>query len=217
MNKRVVLLVSIVFCIGLLNASAQKIKGALMLGTNLSQVDGDEVYGFNKFGWNVGAAAIVPLNNNFSISIENNFNQKGAYQKSKYSDSVLYNLKLNYVEVPVMIHYNDRDIITVGTGFAWARLLDAKEEEHEGTHAPYTDQVKFNKDDILWKVDLRFRLIKKLKMNFQYSYSLKKIRERVFTPLEGNEFKRKQYNNLMTFRLIYVINESPSLKKSKKK
>ncbi|MEA3505013.1 MAG: outer membrane beta-barrel protein [Bacteroidota bacterium] len=218
MKKKFVLIITLVFCMGVFNVSAQKIKGAIIGGTNLSQVDGDEVFGFRKLGWNVGVAAIVPIGNNFSLSLENSFSQKGAYQKTQYSDSIYsgeYSLKLNYVEIPVMIHYTDRDIITVGTGLAWARLLSADEEENSGATTPYTDQVKFNKNDLLWKFDIRFRLIDKLKMNIQYSYSLKNIRERVFTPPSSNEeWSRKQYNNLITFRLIYVFNEKPSLKKS---
>lgn len=57
---------------------SQKIKGALIFGTNICQVDGDEVYGFHKFGFNTGVSAIIPFGNNnqWDITLETLYNQK---------------------------------------------------------------------------------------------------------------------------------------------
>ncbi|MFA4863775.1 MAG: hypothetical protein WC605_08400, partial [Bacteroidales bacterium] len=41
--------------------SAQRFKGAVMGGMNLSQVDGDEVYGYKRVGGHFGLAAILPI------------------------------------------------------------------------------------------------------------------------------------------------------------
>lgn len=203
-------------------ASAQRIKGALIAGFNLSQVDGDEVYGFRKFGFNVGPSAIIPLTKNWSISIETIFNQKGSYQKAQYSDSIAmdtatnqltsytgaYKLHLNYLEVPVLIHYEDRNSMTVGTGFSWGQLVGAKEWE-QGKRIETTDlSGPYKKNDIDWLFDLRVRIYKKLKLNLRYSYSVAKIRTRSFSYIDGSKtWERKQYNNLISFRLIYIFNE----------
>ena len=40
---------------------AQIVKGELILGGNISQVDGDECYHYRKPGVHVGAGALVPL------------------------------------------------------------------------------------------------------------------------------------------------------------
>ena len=92
---------------------SQSIKGGLIAGFNATQVDGDEVYGFRKYGLNAGACAIVPLWNNFSFTIETLYNQKGSYQRPQYADTLSgeYKLILKYLDVPVLIHYNDKDII----------------------------------------------------------------------------------------------------------
>ncbi len=116
----------------------QRIKGEIIAGMNLSQVDGDEIYGFDKAGLNMGLGAIVPLGKHFAFSIETLFNQKGSYQGKQEEDVVTdslgniiaiwtkeYKLKLDYLEVPVMIHFVDKDILAVGTGFrtdAWLTL-----------------------------------------------------------------------------------------------
>lgn len=218
----------LLFLIAAGNVSAQKIKGAVLAGTNLSQVDGDEVYGFYRPGWNFGLAAMVPLGNNFFLTVENNFNQKGAYQKKQYEqfagDSLVrtgeYDLRLSYVEIPVMLQYNDKDIVTGGLGLAYSRLVDSKEIEHGGLKEPYTEEREFKKDDILGFADIQFRLYRRFYFNFRYSYSFRPIRERHFDPqydTSDDTWNRKQYNNSLTFRIMYRFNENPSRKQSDSK
>ena len=70
--------------------------------------------------------------------MEVTYNQKGARQGQQYYDSLNsgqvvtgeYKLRLNYVEVPVLIQYTDKKFITVGAGFSWGRLVGVQEWEH---------------------------------------------------------------------------------------
>ncbi len=59
-------IVSLVLLFASFQMSAQIIKGEAILGTNLTQVDGDEAYGFHKFGANVGAGVMIPFGKNYS-------------------------------------------------------------------------------------------------------------------------------------------------------
>jgi hypothetical protein len=189
---------------------AQMIKGYVAGGFNLSQVDGDEAYGYNRFGGNIGVAAMIPLGKNFDVSLETSFTQKGAFQKPQYkSDSLngAYELRLNYVEVPVLIHYTDKDFITIGTGFSWGRLVGASEFEHGYQTATTAANGVYSPDDFSVLVDLRMRMADRLKFNFRYQYSVAKIRTREFTNLANQTWIRDQYNNLLTIRLIYMFNE----------
>lgn len=203
---------------------AQRFKGAVMGGMNISQVDGDEVVGYSKVGGHFGVAAILPINK-WDITLETVFNQKGAREKAQYTfwkydsigstlDSTLYTgeylLKLDYVEVPLMVHYTDRERLTVGAGFSYGRLVNAKEVEHGGSIPPYSDTVAFNKND--WNIlfDLQFRIWRQLKGNVRFAYSLAPIRERTYQDIiyeTKDPWTRKQYNHLFTFRLVYVFNE----------
>jgi hypothetical protein len=193
---------------------AQRFLGAVMGGMNISQVDGDEVYGYHRVGGHMGVAAILPINK-WDITLETVFNQKGAYQKQTYVDSVRmfngkYDLRLNYIEVPLMAHYTDRNIITAGAGFSWGRLVSSKEIEHGGWQPPYSDTIPFNKNDFNVLVDVQLRVYKRLKFNVRFAYSLAPIRERTFTDpyvIDSEPWTRKQYNHMFTFRLVYVFNE----------
>jgi hypothetical protein len=196
---------------------AQQFKGAVMGGMNISQVDGDEVYGYKRVGGQFGVAAILPLKD-FDITLETIFNQKGAKEKQQYPDDTIngviytgeYDLRLNYVEVPLLGHYTDKERYTVGLGFSYGRLVSTKEIEQGGGIPPYSDTVAFDKNDWNILVDAQVRIWKQLKFNVRFAYSLVPIRERTYYDIRGKieePWTRKQYNHLLTFRLVYVFNE----------
>jgi hypothetical protein len=189
---------------------AQMIKGYVAGGFNLSQVDGDEVYGYKRIGANIGVAAMIPLGKNFDISLETSFTQKGAFQKPQYNSDSLngaYELRLNYVEVPVLLHYTDKDFISAGLGFSWGRLVGAEELEHGFQTPTRANNGVYSLNDYSVLIDLRMRMSDNLKLNFRYQYSIAAIRTREFTNLANNTWTRDQFNNLITLRLIYMFNE----------
>ncbi|NQV01026.1 MAG: outer membrane beta-barrel protein, partial [Bacteroidia bacterium] len=109
---------------------SQRFLGAVSAGINLSQVDGDEVYGFKKVGFNGGPSIIVPFGKDgkWTVSLELLFSMNGAYQKGG-TDTVApdtnqpasyygYKLNLNYIQIPLMFHFTDKKIIAGGLGFA---------------------------------------------------------------------------------------------------
>jgi hypothetical protein len=227
MNKNLyILLIGVLVLIISPDLFSQRIQGAVMGGFNLTQVDGDEVYGFKKLGANVGLGAVVPFGKNFQFSLETVFSQKGANQKAQYLDSLNadtvytgeYKLALNYLEIPFLVMYNDKDIITAGAGFSYGRLVKVNEYEHgKKVETTSINTGPYNRNDFSILADLRFRVYKKLKVNLRYSYSLAKIRTRDFYDTNGKYYTtRKQYNNVITLRLIYMFNEQPPLADSKK-
>jgi hypothetical protein len=111
---------------------AQIVKGEVFFGGNACQVDGDECYGYRKFGVHAGAGALVPITRFMDVGLEVLFNQKGAYKRDSlnlhlgsYTGS--YNLKLNYVEVPLMIYLTDKDRYSVGIGVSYGRIVGIDE------------------------------------------------------------------------------------------
>ena len=110
---------------------AQIIKGEVFFGGNACQVDGDECYGYKKFGVHAGAGALIPIMNysdvTMDIGLEVLFNQKGAYKrKAIVSNSTYpyaYNLKLNYAEIPLMLYVTDKDRYSLGLGVSYGRVV----------------------------------------------------------------------------------------------
>lgn len=188
--------------------------GAVAAGVNATQVDGDEVYGYHKFGLNLGAAAIVPVVGNWSVSLETVYNEKGSHQRARTKDSLdgSYNLKLNYLEVPLLVQYTDKDFISFGLGGSWGRLVKLSEVKNGypvNTTTLNSGIYKSNDIDLL--VDIKMRIIDRLRFNIRYAYSLSPIATReVIDSKTGRPNIRDQYNGMFTFRLYYVFNEKIS-------
>lgn len=203
---------------------AQVIKSYVAAGINLAQVDGDEVYGYKMPGSNFGIGVMIPFKKVWDISLETSYSQKGANQKAQYfalsGDDTLtgaYKLRLNYAEIPLMIHYTDKEFITVGTGFSFSRLVGATEFEHGNQTITNAQNGVYSPNDYSVLIDLRMRIISRLKFNFRYQYSMTKIRTRDFSTIgNAQPWSRKQYNNLLSFRLVYVFNEEQSERALKK-
>lgn len=201
---------------------AQRILGALSAGINLSQVDGDEKYGFKKVGFNGGPSVIIPFGREgrWTVTMELLFSMNGSYQKggAYVPDSLAdtgmpasyngYKLNLNYIQVPVMVHFTDKKIIAGGLGFAYGQLVNVREWEDGERIETTTLQGPYTLADFQVLADVRVRIWKKLWADVRYSYSLLPIRTRDFTNVtETRVWTRKQYNNVITLRFTYILND----------
>lgn len=200
---------------------SQVFKGEVIGGFNLSQVDGDEVFGFTKPGFQAGVGVVTPLYKNWSVSLETIYNQKGSKLKPQFNDSLdgSYKLFLNYVEVPLMIQYTDKDVVSAGAGISWGRLVKV-EEFRDGYRVDSVtlESGVFDRDDWMAFGDVRVRVYKNLILNLRYSYSIDKIATRTVIDSEtGRPNERDFRNNLWTLRLVYMINEKRADKSAKPK
>ncbi|MEM8523965.1 MAG: porin family protein [Bacteroidota bacterium] len=102
----------------------QRFKGALVAGMNVSQIDGDLLIGFNKFGFNAGAQVSTVFTERWEMSVELLYSQRGSDRTRNDGPIIEYNrIDLNYVEVPVMLHFIDWKFHFTG-GFAYHRLIN---------------------------------------------------------------------------------------------
>lgn len=199
----------IILAIGLVSfdiAYGQRIKGTVIAGGSLTQVEGDFIKGWSQFGFTGGLGAIVPFGSHWAANLETIFSQKGSFQKKQFTDSLTheYRLRLNYFEVPVYVSYTDKNVMTFGLGGYWARLVSAREQIHSGNRPPYTDTVAFNKNDMGFLIDVKVRIWKHLHFSLRYTQSLTSIRERYFNA----DDIRQQKNQVIALRFVYVFNES---------
>lgn len=201
-------------------AKAQIFLGEAFVGYNFCQMDGDMIMGYFKPGLNAGVGVITPIwtKDNFSLdlSLEVLFNQKGSKQDRKYHSNDTtgqqitgeYNLSMNYGEVPFMVYFTDKKLISAGIGVSYARLMKLTEYEQGVKTSVTATSGEFDQNEFNILADVKLRVWKRLKLGFRYSYSLNTIREREFFDIQGNSLGvKKQHNNLFTLRLTYVFNE----------
>jgi hypothetical protein len=205
------------------NSYGQRIQGVLIGGFNTTNVQGDDVFGFHKVGLNAGAAAFIPFGDNWSVSLETSYSEKGAYHakggrgmdymlKHDYNE---YKLVLNYVEVPILIHFEDKKFLKAGTGFSYGRLIEVKEWE-DGVRMATTTLTDgpYDLNDFSWIFDIQIPIYQQLKFDARYSFSIFKIRERYYYNADET---RKQYNQVLSFRVMWVFNEKISKRKGGKR
>lgn len=130
---------------------AQIVKGEVILGGNITQVDGDECYRFRKFGAHAGAGALIPITNWMDVGLEVLFSQKGAYKRDSINQHLglytgKYKLNLNYAEIPVMIYFTDKDRYSLGIGVCYGRVVGLQEYINDQT----TD-IRLGDGQIHWR------------------------------------------------------------------
>jgi len=237
----------LLFCF---SASAQRFIGGIAAGINLTQVDGDEVFGYYKVGFNGGPylKLMVDKKQCFSVTMELLYTQKGAQKKypgpipqeychplgdtaffdpryPEYDKKFFYKLRTDYIEIPVLFHYDDpRSKVSIGVGVAWSGLVYIKESVHDYRvydtanifrGALRIDQAKdpgrYKRSDWSILADVKIPIYKGLKFNFRFQYSLApfgKMREFYSqSPNFPDYNKRWPFHNTLTFRIIYSFNE----------
>lgn len=220
MIKRLVVLVLLLISIALTaeKAFAQRILGGLSVGMNLTQVDGDDLYGFHKVGLNFGPMVAVPFGKkqNWSVSMELLYSQKGSYHGSS-NDTLRYKLVQDYVEVPVLLHFTDKKIISGGVGFSYGQLVNYKETHSAFFDSLYKPQTSLSNSDISVIADLQVRLWYRLWANVRYQYSMKSNRTVVVTDPNNPNYPdtRDQYNNVISIRLTWMFNQAVNTKRKK--
>lgn len=212
-----------------LSSFSQRFIGSVIAGGNLTQVEGDEVFGFKKVGVNAGASVMLSLDEKqrFFFTIELLYTQKGSRERSRvdsmeysgnieninnefsYNPKLKYKLALDYVEVPILFHYEDPHTgCAFGLGASWARLVRVSEVESGYRLLTNVRSKTYSSSD--WGViaDVKIPIYKGLKINLRYQYSFIKIREREYSNTQNyDQWSRNQYNNVITLRLIYSFNE----------
>jgi hypothetical protein len=184
------------FCYTIQGLTAQqdekerRFTAAVVMGINISQIDGDEDGTYSKVGFNGGARGGVRFGKNMELCTEILFSQKGSYIKSI---DKLYHL--DYMEVPLIFYYKDWETmnkkqqkymrVMIGAGFSYSRLLNSTINQYgEDIRVVQPGfQDPFLKNDFMFLFDLNFLFFKNIGLNLRWSRSLLTIVEE---PLRQN-------------------------------
>lgn len=161
----------------LLSAGAtygQTFSAQLVGGFNLSQIDGDLLGGFNKFGFNAGARVSARLTDRWSLSTEFLFSQQGANRVLSDDVSSRYDrIHLNNVEVPVMVNFADWKILA-SAGLSYNRIINYEVIGIDG--ANITDLEDYRTDIPGFVLGATYKFSEKLAFNFRWSRYLTTLR-----------------------------------------
>lgn len=192
-------LLTIFYCCFVSSAlQSQTFKAALVGGINLSQIDGDDMAGYDKMGWNAGVKAYAFVQEQVSVSFEILYSEKGS--RASLIDRQFVpptTIFMQYAEIPILVHYHDRNGMVFGAGVAYNQLFDFRREVN-GVDTSTDDPVPQTND---WAImgDLTFMIKEHFGINGRMSYSLFSIAKDPSSNLQNQQW----LNNVLSLRLLY--------------
>lgn len=188
---------------GMLHApqlSAQTFSAMLVGGFNLSQIDGDKLGGFNKIGFNTGARVSAKLTDRWSLSTELLYSQQGASRVPTDDISSQYDkIRLNFVEVPLMINFSDWKILA-SAGVSYNRLINYEVINDVGSDITELEDYRTDIPSIILGATYIFS--EKLALNFRWSKYLSSLKAPDNDP---NTEDVKFIGRNLGIRLYYIL------------
>lgn len=149
---------------------AQTFQASVLAGMNMSQVDGDDLFGFHKVGINGGIRVVAKLGDRWRVGPEILYSQQGALlPNSSINLSNFSRFQLNTLEVPLMAYYKDWRI-TAGAGFSYQRLFSYEIDNFEGEDV--TDQFILKDNLAAFNAGVTFHLNENFGIDFRWSKHL---------------------------------------------
>ena len=187
-------------------------EGGLTMGTNMARVDGDTYDGYHKVGIQAGGLVYVHLSPLFGISMEMLYSQKGARGANVKESSYLgtyfdkYYLNLNYVEIPLILHYRKLVYFDFEAGLSYARLVKTKEWAEADVPVVIDPALSyFNKDDYEYILGITAQFSKHWCGSIRYEHSTQPIRTWDRLPPRYSQYGVNEFNNVGILRVIYIL------------
>jgi len=181
---------------------AQRFHGGVMAGLAATQLDGDNLGGYNKPGIRVGGWVNTRVWPNTILQLELEYIQKGSkISQNDIKDGKYYHSRLHYIQVPLVARTDLMERLQGEAGIAGAYLTQSLEDKDGGGFLKATPD--FTQFEFSGLVGLSYRLLENLAATVRFNYSLLPVREH-----PGDQswwLDRGQYNNAMLFSLYYRI------------
>ncbi len=179
---------------------AQTFTAHILAGAATSQVSGDQLSGFNKAGVIAGAGVNAMLSKKIDLGFEIYYIQKGSLKQSNIDkgDFEYYRLRLNYLEIPLLLQYHMSDKLGLELGPSIGTLISSSEENQDGE---LIGQPPFIKYEISFGGGLAYRFGGNWGLHFRGGQSVAPVREHS----GGSVYRlnRGQYNSVLLFALFY--------------
>lgn len=164
---------------------AQQFGASVMVGGNASQIDGDELAGYNKLGLNMGIKGTAYLKGRWELALEMLYSQRGATSNANSLIFERRRIHLGYIELPVYVSV--MDWLTIDTkgeyykirafaGLSYARLIHA-EITDENTASGFDENLAdaLNTSDLGGIVGIGFSAYRNLEFTMRYNRSFLKL------------------------------------------
>jgi len=180
----------------------QRFHGGPMTGLVVSQVDGDNLGGYNKPGIRAGGWVNTHISKLTTLQLELQYIQKGSkISEQELKSGNYYHTQLNYLQISFLGKYELMPKVYGEAGLAGGYLFEALEDlDGAGFIEP---QRSFDEYELSLLIGLNYQFNEKFTGNIRLNYSALPIRDH-----PGGQvyfIDRGQYNNALSFSLYYKI------------
>lgn len=204
MRRSIIFMFFVFLCI---TGYSQFFHGGMRLGGNGSQVSGDRLSGFDKFGFHGGLYVGVNLNERTRLQLEMMYVQKGSRQNAKPHKGIYssYLLRLNYIELPLMLVWRGNSYFELEGGLSYGNLMNNTDVEWD-ENGVLPGMAPFRKYEISVQLGFNYLLNENLRVNFRLNNSILPVREHA----GGATYllNRGQYNTVLMLGVNYLFGNS---------
>lgn len=187
--------------ISVCSINAQRFTGTAIVGANVSQIDGDNLFGWDKIGINGGFRLGYGVSERTNLAIEFLYSQRGS-APGITSSSDFGNIDLKYIEIPLLVEYNDWYLeednyykVGVEGGLSYGNLFSVTSSND---FVPGNVEG-YKKNDISYTLGARYSFTKHIAGVFRFSQTIGTIYDNADGDLQG------QVSRWMSFRLHYTF------------
>jgi hypothetical protein len=180
--------------------SQLEFSGGIELGAATSQVSGDALSGFDKFGLSAGPFIRTTFSEKSSAKLGILYLNKGSKKNADpdNGDLITYAIRLNYVEVPITYSYSINNIRAEG-GLAIARLVSSSELGTDGRERDFI--FPFEKMDFSVVLGASYYFSENIFVNGRWSQSIIPVRKSPNVVNSASFYEAGMYNT--AFQLMF--------------
>lgn len=193
----------ILLFIGSFSLNAQRFNGGILAGFNAAQIDGDSWSGFYKSGLLLGAFVNTEFTTDFGGQLEIKYSGKGSSTSPKSSN--IQKVRLNYIDLPVLVSYKALDALKIEAGVSFNYLYSAS--HYDGS---WSDEwaLEPNKFETALIFGVNYTLFNAFDFNVRYSYSLFPVRSADYSTSTIEE--GAWFNNFISFGMYFNLGNKES-------
>ena len=204
-------ILTIFFLLSACIANCQEFNAGFSLGISASQLDGDNLSGYNKLGIRTGAIVERKIGRRTDWWFGILYQTKGArkYYRQTNNANNLQNgpfrkLTLHYIDVPIGINYQQSNKVNLLVALAYSYLVSSSIVQEPGTVANFT--FSNSEFSLLFGFEVPLNEYIGANMNFQYSI-ISTVPGQIRLPNFDIATRIGQFNNTININLTYYLGQ----------
>lgn len=180
--------------------NAQSFRAGLLGGGIVSQVGGDNLSGYNQSGLEGGGFVSIGISDKFEGLFQISMVQKGSKKNinADAGDFNYYRMRLNYIQVPVLLAYHLTKKMDAEAGTGIGVLLSSSEEDEYGK---ISGQQPFKKFEWFVQCGFRYMIFENFFLVIGFENSILPIRN--YDHAYSVRVFRDQYSTLLRFSMRF--------------